>query len=1068
MLVQRIVSRPTTVVIIFALVVGFGIYTATDLAIDLYPDVTPPILLLFTDYSGAGPEEVEKTITRPLEGVLSNVANIEKIRSVSSEASSQITLEFTWGTDMSEAANDVRDKLEFVKDILPPEATTPQIFKFDPSTIPILFLIVEGNRTPEELKEIAEKTIVPRIEQVEGVSLAAVSGGRDRAVMVEIPQNRLEAYNVTLTQVSGMLRGQNVQISAGTIAEGSKDYLIRTSGEYRSIEEIKNTVIAYKSSLPDPRSPLPSVRAIRLRDIGNVYDGYRKQAQSVTINGQPGVYIVVQKQSGTNSVKTADSVLARIPRINQSLPRGVTVDVVADTTQFIRASLAQLSSSALSGALLTVVILLFFFRSVRTTLVIGVTLPVSIVVTFMLMRFAGLTLNLMTITGLALGIGNIVDSSIVILDNSYRYREKGAKLTVSTILGSQEMLMAITASILTSIVVFAPVAVFKSQLGYMGEMFASLSFTVVISLLASLVCAVFLIPVLASTYLPISSRKEDPLKGIWKRIDELLGRFFAGMDGAYKAGLRFVLARRWLTVGAIAAVFAGSLVLSRLQGFQFLPDFQDDTIAVNVELPVGTKLEITEAVLRQIEQVVRDEVRGFRNIIVSAGDRAFFGFLGANQGNKGSLTVNLPAFRQRIDGSDAVKAKLRKHFNDFPSAVFSFQQGGGFSNASPIDVLVRSNDLVLGKETAEKVRELIKRNVPKATEPTVNVKDGLPQVEIFIDRDKAYGFGLNIAAIGQEIRANIDGITSSKYRIGGDEYDIVVILDPRDRDAIPDLNRVFVTNSAGTRIPLASFARYERTSGPVSVNRENQARVIHVTAGIVPGTDLKSTEESIRALINREIPASEDAVIEFSGDYANLQKYGARLVILLAIAVALVFGVMAAQFESFLDPFIIMFTMPLTVIGVVLVHVLVGINYTMFTIVGFVVLAGIVVNNGIVLVDYTNLLRKRGRPLIEACVEAGGSRLRPVLLTTLTTVLGLMPLAFDKGEGLDLIRPIGLAILGGSSVSFLFTLFLIPVLYASFNEVSDRRKARSDEKRLRRLESRKAAAVAAAAEGARS
>jgi hydrophobic/amphiphilic exporter-1 (mainly G- bacteria), HAE1 family len=1060
MLVQRIVSRPTTVIIIFALVVGFGIYTATDLAIDLYPDVVPPVLLLFTDYPGAGPEEVEKTVTRPLEGVLSNVANVEKIRSTSSEGTSQITIEFTWGTNMSEASNDVRDKLEFVKDYLPTEASTPQIFKFDPSTIPILFLVVRGTRTPEELKEIAEKNVVPRIEQVEGVALASVSGGRERAVMVEIPQNRLEAYNVTLTQISGMLRGQNVQISAGSIPEGSRDYLIRTSGEYKNIDEVKNTVIAYKAGTAEARTAAPEVHTIRLRDLANVYDGYRKLAQSVYINGQPGVYIIVQKQSGTNSVKTADNVLGRLPRINQGLPRGVTVEVVQDTTQFIRSSLTQLSSSALSGALLTVVILLFFFRSIKTTLVIGVTLPVSIVVTFMLMRFAGLTLNLMTITGLALGIGNIVDSSIVILDNSYRYREKGAKLTVATILGTQEMVMAITASILTSIVVFAPVAIFKSQLGYMGEMFASLSFTVVISLLASLVCAIFLIPVLASTYLPISSRKEDPLKGIWKTLDDMLARFFTGMDNAYKAGLRFVLRRRVLTVVVIGAFFVASIALSQLRGFQFMPDFQSDTIAVNVELPVGTKLEVTEAVLKQIEQVVKNEVKGYRNIIISAGDRAFFGFLGANQGHKGSLTISLPPFKNRIDGSDDVKAKLRKHFNDFPSAVFAFQQGGGISSSSPIDIIVRSNDLALGKQTAEKIRQLIKTEVPRATEPKVDIKDGLPQVEIFIDRDKAYDFGLNVTAIGQEIRANVDGVASSKYRVAGDEYDIVVILDPRDRDAIPDLNRIFVNNASGARIPLASFAHYERTSGPVSVNRENQARVAHVTAGIVPGTDLKSTETAIRRLIDREIPASESVVIEFSGDYANLQKYGLKLVVLLGIAIALVFGVMAAQFESFLDPFIIMFTLPLTIIGVVAVHILVGINYTMFTIVGFVVLAGIVVNNGIVLVDYTNLLRKRGRSIIEACVEAGGNRLRPVLLTTLTTVLGLLPLATDKGEGLDLIRPIGLAILGGSSVSFVFTLFLIPVLYAWFNEASDRRKARLEARKQRRLQARKAAAAA--------
>ncbi|MFQ3621372.1 MAG: efflux RND transporter permease subunit, partial [Spirochaetales bacterium] len=782
---------------------------------------------------------------------------------------------------------------------------------------------------------------------------------------------------------------------------------------------------------------------------------YKKETSAVLINGKPGVYIVVQKQSGTNSVQVTDNVLQRLPRINQALPSGVRVEVLRDTTTIIRDSLAQVSQSAISGGILAVVILFVFLRSLRTTFIIALSIPVSIIITLTLMYFAGLTLNLMTLTGLALGIGMLVDNSIVILENIYRYREKGAKLEPAAILGTSEMLTAIIASTLTTIVVFAPVALFKNQLGMIGEMLASLSFTIVISLTASLFVAIFLVPVLASRYLPISSRKEQPLKGIRKALDDLMAKFFEGLDNLYRSLLRFVLKHRKLTLLFILLVFLGSLTLIRLTGFEFIPTMKEDFVVLNVELPIGTRHQVTLQVLQQFEEIVKKEVQGYKDIVLSAGQRSFFGFLGGTIGYRGTLQITLPRYEQRIDDSQTVKVKLRKHFNDFPGVVFSFQTAQMGPTTNPVDVLVKSNDLRIAKDTADKIRDLLKEKVPEATEPTVDLNEGLPQVEIFINRDRAYNLGLNIASIGSEIRANIDGIVSSKYRIEGDEYDIVVILDPKDRDSVPDLNRIFVMNSQGLRIPLASFASLERTVGPVNIRRENQGRVVHVTAGVVPGTDIARLETKVRTLINENIPPAEGMVIEFSGDYAELQKYGRRLILILIVSVALVFGVMASQFESFLDPFIILFTIPLTLIGVILIHILTHTNFSTFTAVGLVTLGGVVVNNGIVLVDYTNLLRKRGMSIKEACIEAGGNRLRPILMTTLTTVLALVPITFRPSEGADLIQPISKTIFGGLTVSTLFTLFLIPVLYSIFNEFSAKRALKRAEKRQKIRETRK-------------
>ncbi|OHD44890.1 MAG: acriflavin resistance protein, partial [Spirochaetes bacterium GWD1_27_9] len=739
MLAKEIVKRPVTLFIVFILLIGLGVYASLDLAVDLYPEINPPVLLIFTDYEGTGPEEIEKTVTRPMESVLSNVGSIKKLTSVSSEGSSQITLEFTWGTDMTEAANDVRDKIDIIKKYLPDGVSTPMIFKFDPAMIPILYLIVQGNRSSEELRKISEDIIQPRLEQVEGVAMAGVSGGRERLIRVEILQNRLEAYNLTLTQISNMLRGQNVQISAGTISEGNKNYLIRTAGEYTDIEQIKNTVIAYKN-VANPNSPTsqPSQITVRLRDIANVYDGLKKEESAVYVNGNPAVYITIQKQTGSNSVKTADSVRKRLIKIENEVPKGIKIDVIRDTTTLIKNSLNSVVSAVVSGALLAVLILFLFLRSFKSVVIIGVSIPISVIITLMLMYFFHLTLNMMTLAGLALGIGMLVDNSIVILENIYRYREKGAKHTIASILGSQEMMTAISASTFTTICVFAPLIMFKGQLGMVGELFSGLAFTVVISLTCSLIVAVFLVPILTSKYLQINTRMEVPLKGVLKFLDSLLEGLWDGLSNGYKSALSFVLKHRLITILVIAGIFIGSFFLIPKIGFEFMPTTGEDSVEVSIELPVGTKLEITKNMMVQIEQMAKSEVKGYKDIIISSGEKSFFGFLGGVDSHKGSLTITLPEFSGRIDDSTTIKQKMRKHFNDFPSAIFSFKSRNFGGSASPIDIIIKSNDLNRASLIARKIRDLIKDKVKEVTEPAIDMKDGLPQIEIMIDRDRAY------------------------------------------------------------------------------------------------------------------------------------------------------------------------------------------------------------------------------------------------------------------------------------------------------------------------------------------
>jgi HAE1 family hydrophobic/amphiphilic exporter-1 len=1043
------VSRPTTIFIIFALLIGLGLFALVNLPIDLMPEINPPYLVVYTTYTGAGPEEVERSVTRTLEAALSSVSGLEKVTSTSNKGSSMVIMEFTYGTDLADASNSVRDALERIRNYMPAGSDTPMIFKFDPSMIPIMGLMVTGNRTPEELRELAEDTIVPRIEQTPGIATASVNGGREKIVRIEIPQSRLEAYGLTVTQIQQMLASQNQQIAAGTITEGGLSYILTTMGEYTSIEQIKNTVISYKGGgLVNNQVEMP--RSVYLRDIANVFEGYKDETSTVFVNGQTAVMMSVQKQSGKNSVQTAHELRRRLVRMTKELPLDIKITELFNTTDQIENSLNQVTSTGVSGLILAMLILFVFLRSIKSTLIIGVSIPVSIVVTLLVMYLFGLTLNMMTMAGLVLGIGMLVDNSIVILENIYHYREKGAKLGTAAVLGTQEMIIAIAASTLTTICVFAPLAVFGDMLEMAGEMFAGLAFTVVFSLAISLLVAVVLVPVLSSHYLPLVTRKQKPVPGILGRIDRVFEKFFVGLENAYRWSVDKVLKHKLIVIGFLLLLFIGSLFMIPVIGWVFMPNQEADNVSIQVTLPMGTPLPETEATLKQIQILVEKEIprEAYERLVINSGGGGMMGMGGSS--NSGSLRINLPEYEKRIMTADAIKEIMRGHFNEFPGVAINFGAGGmGFGSGNPVDIVLRTDDLIKGKVIAERIATLLKERIPEVTEPTVDLQDGLPQIEIQLDRERMYALGLNAYTVGNEIKAAVDGITATRYKSGGHDYDVVLILAEADRSTRPALDHVFVNSQIAGRVPLSSFASYVEGTGPLTIRRENQSRVIHITAGALPGTKLNVLEERVRSLITAEIPQEDDVIIEYAGDNADLMDMMRKFVLILIVALFLVFGIMASLFESFRDPFIIIFTIPLSVIGIVAIYFITNTVFDILTAVGLLVLMGVIVNNGIVLVDYTNLLRKRGYSLHDACVEAAGNRLRPILMTTLTTILGLVPMAFFPGEGSEMVAPIGKTVLGGLSFGSLMTLFLMPTIYAVMNKHSDDREARAEARRER-------------------
>jgi len=1050
-MVKGVVARPTTILIIFALLIGLGLFAMINLPIDLYPEINPPYLVVYTSYSGAGPEEVERSVTRTLEAALSSVSGIEKVTSTSRKGSSLVIMEFTYGTDLADASNSIRDALERVRNYLPTGVDSPMIFRFDPSMIPIMGLMVTSDRrTPEELREITEDTIVPRIEQIPGIATASVDGGREKIIRVEIPQNRLEAYDISISQLQQIIYAQNVQTAAGTITESGMSYILTTMGEFTSLDEIRNMVISYKGGgFVNGQVQMP--RMIYLRDIADVFEGFRDETSVVYVNSQPAVTMNVQKQSGKNSVQTANELRKRLDRIGRELPPDVKITELFNTTDIIENSLNQVTSSAFSGALLAILTLFLFLRAKKPTIIIGISIPVSVIITMLFMYFAGLTLNLMTMAGLILGIGMLIDNSIVILENIYKYREKGAKLKTASILGTSEMITAITASTLTTICVFAPLVMFQGLLEVAGEMFSGLAFTVVISLGISLFTAIFLVPVLCSHYLPVVTRKQVPLSGKLAEVDAKFEKFYIWLENKYKNAVRKVLKHKLLVIIVLSVLLGISIRLIPVIGWEFMPTQDNDNVNITATLPMGTALQETEAVLRQLQIIVEEEVSDYKELVLRVGGGGFMG-IGGGGTNSGSLRINLLEYSKRTETANEIQDKLRPYFNQFPGVTFSFSSGMGgmMGGGNSIEIIIRTDNLQKGKVIGDRIISLLKERLGEyVTEPSMDLTDGLPQYEIVIDREKMYSLGLTTYTVGNEIKAAVDGITATRYKTGGKDYDVILILAEADRNTLPALDHIFINSQMAGKVPLSSFVKYQEGTGPLSIRRENQSRIITVSAGARPGAKTNQLQAMVEDLIKSEIPIEDDVIIEYGGSNAEMIKIFTRFIFICVVAIFLVFGIMASLFESFRSPFIIIFTIPLSVIGIVAIYLITGTIFNALTAVGLLVLIGIITNNGIILVDYSNLLRKRGYALNDAICEAARSRLRPILMTTLTTVLGLVPMAFFPGEGTELVAPIGKTVLGGLSFGTLMTLFLMPVIYAIINKHSDKRSAKAQANRER-------------------
>lgn len=1036
---KKVLEHPVLTVCVFALIAIVAFFTLGNVQIDLMPDMDMPVVMVYTSYENAGPESVEKSVTNLIESGLVSVSNLKEMTSESSEGSSLVKLEFNYGTNLDTAVNDIRDKLDMVKGSLPDDCDSPQIFKFDSDSMPIMTLALAGNKTADELRKLADDEIADRLEQADGIAQASVSGGREQIVRVELSQNRLDAYSLTLSSVVSTLASQNIEIGGGSVYEGTRKYMVRTTGEFSDLDEINNTVVGTVNGYD-----------VKLSDIGEAFMGYKDQTSEVLINGNPGVYISLQKQSGSNTVNVANAVYKKIEEVKQILPEGIDIVIISDDSTSVRDTLNSLMESILEGFILTVIVLFVFLRNVKTTLIMAISIPFSVLITVLVMVFSGITLNMITMTGLILGVGMVVDASVVVIENIYSYRTRGTSAVVSAVIGTQEVMASVISGNLTTICVFIPFFVYKNSLEMLGELFTTLMVVIIIALLSSLFVAMLLVPVLAGKFLKLDNRTEVPIKNRFlSKADKAVENAIQWVTLQYRHGLHFVLRHRFATVLVSFTILAGSVLLISHLRMSYMSNFNDTSVGLNVELPLGTKLSETQNVMREFYEIVKKEVKDPENIVVSVGTGSGMS-LSSDSSYKGSISIYLKDASEQVQSADEIKALLRQHFTDFPTATFTFDEGRMQQmTGSDIDIAFYGDDLTEITAFANSLISKMKEKVPAVSEAELDIEEGLPQVEIKIDRDRASSFGISVNTIANEINYSINGKTATTYRYDGDDYDVVVLLINEDRTSIPDLEKIYVNGTNGS-YAVSNFAEVVRSTGPVSINHDNKTRTVHLTANISQNASAGEVENEIKSLIKNEMIVPDGITVSYEGSWKDTMNMMSIFKIIIILAVILVFGVMAGTYESFKEPFINMFTLPFLLVGVVLIHLIVGQSFSMVSMIGVVMLIGIVVNNGIILVDQTNLLVRRGMDVLQACEEAGASRFRPVQMTTLTTIIGMVPMAFFGDANSSLTQPIGLCVIGGLTTSTIVTLFIIPVLYSLFNQKKSKAAFKVDDE-LRNL-----------------
>lgn len=1029
------VKKPVTTILVFVAVVIIGLFSLLKLPIDLYPDIDTNTIMVMTTYSGASSQDIEQNVTRPLENTLNSVEHLKHITSNSKENISIITLEFEYGYDIDVLTNSVRDKLDMVSSMLPDDAETPIIFKFSTDMIPIVLLSAQANESLPGLYKILDENVANTLARVDGVGTVSISGAPKREIHIYLDPARLEAYDLTAESVIQLVAAENKNVPGGTFDMGSDTYSLRVQGEFKDPTEMRDLVVGSKDGA-----------VVRLSDVARIDDSVEERAQETYNNGQRGAMIIVQKQSGANSVEISNKIKKILPDIQKKLPSDVKLDYIVDTSDNIRNTIASLVETVEYALLFVVIVVFFFLGRWRATVIIALTIPISLIASFIYLLATGNTLNIVSLSALSISIGMVVDDAIVVLENVTTHIERGSDPKQAAVHGTNEVAISVVASTLTLIAVFFPLTLVT---GMTGVLFRQLGWMVTIMMVISTAAALSLTPMLCSQLLRL-----QPVKGkLFTKFYGPIERFLDKLDDGFQKLLGIVVKHRWITTVGALLIFFGSMQLTKFIGSEFFPTSDNSRLGITLELPVGSRVEIAKDLT---ERIYKDwtkkypEIDKFNYTVGQASTDNTWASMQSNGSHIISMNITLKPIKERTKSLTEVAALMREDLKKYPE-LDKYQvnvggsRGGSMSGQSTINYEIYGYDLEKTDSVAQRLKRILS-SVKGTADIRISRDNYQPEYQVDFDRQKLAIYGLNLTTAANALRNRINGSTASYFREDGDEYDIKVMYDPEHRQSIEDIENILLFNAQGKGVRLKEVGTVVERFNPPTIERKDRERIITVST-VVQDRPMSDIIADAQPLIDKmEVPSGVS--INLSGSYEDQQDSFRDLAMLAVLIIILVYIVMASQFESFTYPGIIMTSIMFAFSGVVLILWITGTNLNVMSMIGGIMLIGIVVKNGIVLIDYITLNRERGMSITKSVLHAGKSRMRPVLMTSLTTILGMVPMAVGTGEGAEMWRPMGVAVIGGLTFSTILTLLFVPTLYTIFAFNGVRRQRRKLQKAL--------------------
>ena len=1027
------VKRPVTVILIFVAVVIIGLFSLQKLPIDLYPDIDTNTIMVMTTYQGASAQDIEQNVTRPLENTLNSVEHLKHITSNSKENISIVTLEFEYGYNIDALTNDVRDKLDMISNYLPDEAQTPIIFKFSSDMIPIVLLSAQASESMPGLYKILDENVANPLARVDGVGSVSIAGAPKREVHVYVDPIRLEAYGLTVEGIASLIGAENRNIPGGTFDIGSETYALRVQGEFKDPMEMKNIVVGASNG-----------GVVRLGDVARIDDSLEERAQETYNNGVKGAMIIVQKQSGANSVQISNKIHDVLPSIQKNLPADVKLDYIVDTSDNIRNTIASLVETVLYALLFVVIVVLFFLGRWRATIIITLTIPISLIASFIYLYATGNTLNIVSLSALSISIGMVVDDAIVVLENVTTHIERGSAPKQAAVHGTNEVAISVIASTLTLIAVFFPLTLVT---GMTGVLFRQLGWMVTIMMIISTTAALSLTPMLCSRMLRLQHGKSDLFKRIYAPVERMLDK----LDNVYAWILDRCVNHRYITSIAALSIFVATMFLMKFIGSEFFPTSDNSRLGVSLELPIGSRVELAKDVCERLYKEWTEkypEIKVFNYTVGQASSDNTYASMRDNGSHIMSMNIRLVDPSQRKRGIVEIAGLMRQDLRHYPELKkymvnVGGMRGGGMSGQSIINYEIYGYDFEKTDTVAQRLKRILEA-IPGAADINISRSDYQPEYQVDFDREKLAIYGLNLSTAANALRNRINGSTASYFREDGDEYDIKVLYDPDQRQSIEAIENILLYNARGTAVRLKEVGTVVERFNPPTIERKDRERIITVST-VVQNRPMSEIIADAAPLIDK-MDKPQGVIIELSGSYEDQQDSFSDLGMLALLIIILVYIVMASQFESFTYPGIIMTSIMFAFSGIVLILWITGTNLNIMSMIGAIMLIGIVVKNGIVLIDYISLNRERGMSIRRSVIDGGHSRLRPVLMTSLTTILGMVPMAIGSGEGSEMWRPMGIAVIGGLTFSTVLTLLFVPTMYTIFAIVGIKR----NRKKIRR------------------